>query len=100
MANRSRVDKIVSAYARRKSLPAEQLPALIASIHSALAGTEAHRQIELAEKLLPALPIERLIQPKSRIKKIRKPRGSLGDQTGEFPVTALDDVTPTLPSAS
>ncbi len=98
MANRSRVDKIVSDYAKRNSLPADQLPALIASIQAALAGTKVNRQIEPAAKLVPAVAIERPIQPKSRTRTNRKRRGSVGSQTREPPSAALDEVAATAPS--
>jgi predicted transcriptional regulator len=64
MVDREHVAKIVSAYAKRKTLTADQLPALIATVHGALAGIEGGGQPEPPpEALVPAVPIRRSIQP-------------------------------------
>jgi len=64
MHDREHVSKIVSAYAKRNPLPADQLPVLIATVHAALTGIEGGEQPEPAkEKLVPAVPIRRSVQP-------------------------------------
>jgi predicted transcriptional regulator len=63
MPDRGHVVKIVSAYAKRHALAADQLPALIATVHGALASIEGGRQPEPAKFLAPAVPIRRSVQP-------------------------------------
>jgi len=60
--DRDHVAKIVSAYAKRNTLPADQLPALITTVHSALASLEGGGlTVEPAKE--PAVPIRRSVQP-------------------------------------
>jgi predicted transcriptional regulator len=63
MPDREHVAKIVSAYAKRNPLPADQLPTLIAVVHNALTGLEGGVVREPANELVPAVPIRRSIQP-------------------------------------
>jgi predicted transcriptional regulator len=63
MPNREHVVKIVSAYAKRNTLAADQLPTLIATVHGALVGIEGGGQPEPATELVPAVPIRRSVQP-------------------------------------
>jgi predicted transcriptional regulator len=63
MPDREHVAKIVSAYAKRNQLPADQLPALIATVHAALSGVEGGGQPEPAIGPEPAVAIRRSIQP-------------------------------------
>lgn len=66
MPNTDHVAKIVSAYAKRNALAADQLPALIATVHGALAQIEEGGRRELPSsptKLIPAVPIRRSVQP-------------------------------------
>ena len=66
MPNTDHVAKIVSAYAKRNVLAADQLPALIATVHGALARIEEAGLAELPSapaKLVPAAPIKRSVQP-------------------------------------
>ena len=57
------VAKIVSAYAKRNQLPADQLPALIATVHAALSNIGSAGQPTPAIGPEPAVPIRRSIQP-------------------------------------
>jgi MucR family transcriptional regulator, transcriptional regulator of exopolysaccharide biosynthesis len=63
MPHREHVTKIVSAYAKRNALPPDQLPALIATVHGALAAIESGGLPEPAKELVPAVPIRRSVQP-------------------------------------
>jgi len=63
MPDREHVAKIVSAYAKRNALPADQLPTLIATVHASLAGIEDGGLPEPATELLPAVPIRRSVHP-------------------------------------
>jgi predicted transcriptional regulator len=64
MLDRERVAKIVSAYAKRNTLTAEQLSALIATVHGALVGIERGGLPQPAKKLaVPAVSVKRSIQP-------------------------------------
>jgi len=63
MAEMEHVAKIVSAYAKRNQLPPDQLPALIATVHAALASVEGGGQPEPAIGPEPAVPIRRSVQP-------------------------------------
>jgi predicted transcriptional regulator len=63
MADRGHVTKIVSAYAKRNQLPADQLPALIVTVHAALASIEGGGQPEPAIGPEPAVPVRRSVQP-------------------------------------
>jgi predicted transcriptional regulator len=67
MADRGRVAQIVSAYAKRNQLPPDQLPALIATVHAALASIEGGGLSEPAIGPEPAVPIRRSIQPEAII---------------------------------
>ena len=57
------VAEIVSAYVANNSVPAAELPALIATTHAAITalGTEQAPLVE--EKLVPAVPIKKSINP-------------------------------------
>ena len=63
MPDREHVAKIVSAYAKRNALAADQLPALIATVHGALVGIEGGVLPEPTKELVPAVPIRRSVQP-------------------------------------
>src|SRR6202795_213596 len=63
MLHREHVAKIVAAYAKRNTLAADQLHALIATVHGALVGIEGGGQPEPATELVPAVPIRRSVQP-------------------------------------
>jgi len=65
MADRGHVARIVSAYAKRNALAADQLPVLIATVHGALAGIEGGSPPEpvLSPLPVPAVPVRRSIQP-------------------------------------
>lgn len=63
MPDREHVAKIVSAYAKRNPLAADQLPALIATVHTALASIEGGGPPTPAIGPTPAVPIRRSIQP-------------------------------------
>jgi predicted transcriptional regulator len=65
MPDREHVAKIVSAYTKRNQLPADQLPTLIATVHSALVGIEGGGLPEPAKELVPAVPIRRSVQPEA-----------------------------------
>lgn len=64
MPDLDKVTTIVSAYARRNSLAADQLPALIATVHGALASIESGEisQNEIGRPE-PAVSIRRSVQP-------------------------------------
>jgi predicted transcriptional regulator len=64
MPDREHVTKIVSAYAKRNVLAADQLPALIATVHGALARVEGGRLPEPAKgQPEPAVSVRRSVQP-------------------------------------
>ena len=63
MLNTEHVAKIVSAYAKRNTLAADQLPVLITTVHGALVGIEGGGLSEPAKFLAPAVPIRRSVQP-------------------------------------
>ena len=63
MADREHVAKIVSAYAKRNVLAADQLPTLIATVHAALASIEGGVLHEPAIAPEPAVTIRRSVQP-------------------------------------
>jgi predicted transcriptional regulator len=63
MPDTAHVTKIVSAYAKRNSLAADQLPTLIATVHRAFASIESGAQVEAAARPEPAVPIRRSVQP-------------------------------------
>jgi predicted transcriptional regulator len=64
MVDKEHVAKIVSAYAKKNALPADQLPSLIASVHAALAGVgDGGMPPEAPKALVPAVPVRRSIQP-------------------------------------
>ena len=63
MADKEHVAKIVSAYAKRNTLAADQLPTLIATVHAALASIEGGGPPAPAIAPEPAVPIRRSIQP-------------------------------------
>jgi predicted transcriptional regulator len=61
------VANIVTAYTKRNQLPADQLPALIATVHSALASIEGGPLPGPAKELVPAAPIGRSVRPEAII---------------------------------
>ena len=63
MADREQVAKIISAYAKHNALPADQLPALIVTVHAALASIEGAGPTAPAIGPEPAVPIRRSVQP-------------------------------------
>jgi predicted transcriptional regulator len=63
MPDRAHVVKIVSAYAKRNTLAADQLPALIATVHGALASIGGGGLPEPAKELVPAVPVRRSVRP-------------------------------------
>jgi predicted transcriptional regulator len=63
MPDREHVTKIVSAYAKRNTLAADQLPALIATVHGAFTRIEGGGLPEPAKELVPAVPIRRSVRP-------------------------------------
>jgi len=63
MPDREHVAKIVSAYTKRNTLSADQLPALIATVHGALARIEGAALPEPPKGPVPAVPIRRSVQP-------------------------------------
>jgi predicted transcriptional regulator len=66
MPDRAHVARIVSAYAKRHALAADQLPALIATVHGALASIERGTPPEPSPvELVPAVPIRRSVQPEA-----------------------------------
>jgi predicted transcriptional regulator len=54
---------IVSAFVSNNSVPTTDLPALIASVHSALARAGSPAEEQPKEELRPALPIKKSITP-------------------------------------
>ncbi|MFH6783749.1 MULTISPECIES: MucR family transcriptional regulator [Methylobacterium] len=54
---------IVAAFVSNNSVPATDLPALIASVHSALDGLGNSAATAQAEPLVPAVPIKKSIMP-------------------------------------
>ncbi len=54
---------IVAAFVSNNSVPVADLPALIASVHSALGGLGSGAAIEQAAPLTPAVPIKKSIMP-------------------------------------
>jgi predicted transcriptional regulator len=65
MPDREHVAKIVSAYAKRNTLAADQLPALIATVHGALAAVESGALPEPVRGPEPAVPVRRSVQPEA-----------------------------------
>ena len=66
MLDREHVAKIVSAYAKRNTLAADQLPALIATVHAALSGIErGGLPTPAMGRPEPAVPIRRSVQPEA-----------------------------------
>ena len=63
MTDREHVAKIVAAYAKRNALPADQLPALIVTVHAALAGVKGGGSPERATALVPAVLVRRSVRP-------------------------------------
>jgi predicted transcriptional regulator len=63
MADMEQVTRIVSAYTKRNTLPADQLPALITTVHAALASIEGGGPPSPAIGPEPAVPIGRSVQP-------------------------------------
>lgn len=63
MAGREHVAKIVAAYTKRNALAADQLPALIATIHGALVGIAGGVPAEPTKRPEPAVLIKRSVRP-------------------------------------
>src|SRR5579864_1375223 len=63
MVDTGHVAKIVSAYTKRNTLPADQLPALITTVHAALSAIGGAGQPTPAIGPEPAVPIRRSVQP-------------------------------------
>jgi predicted transcriptional regulator len=64
MPDLGHVTKIVSAYAKRNALPADQLPTLIGTVHGVLSRLESGAAPGPATELLvPAVPVRRSVQP-------------------------------------
>jgi predicted transcriptional regulator len=64
MPDTEHVTKIVSAYAKRNTLAADQLPALITTVYDALAAVESGKPPEPPKgQLEPAISVRRSIQP-------------------------------------
>jgi predicted transcriptional regulator len=99
---------IVSAYVSRNSVTPSSLPALIESIHEAVAKLDAVQAVPEAEALVPAVPIRRSITPGfliclddgKRLKTLKRHLSNLGmtpDQyrakwnlPKDYPMTAPD----------
>jgi predicted transcriptional regulator len=54
---------IVAAYVSKNAVPADQIPALISQIHSALQRIAAGRGEALPESLKPAVPVKKSVTP-------------------------------------
>jgi predicted transcriptional regulator len=68
MPDREHVEKIVSAYAKRNALAADQLPTLIATVHGALAAVESGKPPEPPKgQPEPAVSVRRSVQPEAII---------------------------------
>jgi predicted transcriptional regulator len=81
---------IVSAFVSHNSVPTSDLPALIASTHSALTGLDKHVAPAVEEKLVPAVPIKKSITPDFLIcledgKKFKSLKRHLNTQYGMSP---------------
>ncbi len=69
---------IVSAFVSNNSVPTADLPALIASVHSALQNVATPVQAKTAEKPTPAVPVKKSVTPDAIISLIDgKPYKSL-----------------------
>jgi predicted transcriptional regulator len=55
--------EIVSAYVANNSLPQNELPALLRSVHDALHHTAAGKADEPAPALVPAVPVKKSVTP-------------------------------------
>jgi predicted transcriptional regulator len=62
MVDKEHVAAIVSAYTRKSTLAADQLPPLITAVHAALARIEGGGTPESEEELIPAVSIRRSVQ--------------------------------------
>jgi predicted transcriptional regulator len=64
MADRELVARIVSAYAKRNALPADQLPNLVGTVHGVLSRLESGAPPGSAKQLpAPAVPVRRSVRP-------------------------------------
>ncbi|MGP9821440.1 MucR family transcriptional regulator [Salinarimonas sp. NSM] len=54
---------VVASYVANNSLPAQDLPGLIAQVHSAVAGLGRPKEVARAEPLQPAVPVRRSVMP-------------------------------------
>jgi predicted transcriptional regulator len=60
---KDQIAEIVAAYVGNNSVPADQLPDLIATVSDALSGLEQSSAISVPEILKPAVPIRRSFSP-------------------------------------
>lgn len=65
MVSKEHVAKIVGAYAKKHNFAADELPALIASVHAALAAAGAEGPPATSEAPVPAMAVRRSIRPES-----------------------------------
>jgi predicted transcriptional regulator len=65
MPTREHVAEAVRSYAQRNRLPAEQIPAVVVTVHAVLAALERGTLPELTKQLVPAVPIKRAVQAES-----------------------------------
>lgn len=62
LAHRELATKIVAAYVRRHQIGSDQIPALISTIHQALAGLGKLEQVAAGPRI-PAVPIRQSVRP-------------------------------------
>ena len=55
--------EIVSAYVSNNSVPAADLPSLLASVYAALTKTTQGQQIEPQAEVIPAVPVKKSVTP-------------------------------------
>lgn len=65
MVNKEHVAKIVSAYAKRHAFAADELPGLIATVHTALASAGIPVSLAPPKPADPAVAVRRSVQPSS-----------------------------------
>jgi predicted transcriptional regulator len=70
MPTRKHIAKAVKAYAQRNGLAAEHIPAVAAAVHAALFALERGTHLDLAEQLVPTVPIKRAIRQSKRAKAV------------------------------
>lgn len=54
---------IVAAYVSHNTIPADQVPALIARVHAALSQISGGQPVAAGEALIPAVPVKRSVAP-------------------------------------